>query len=155
MNKTAAALSFAALPVLYSCAAWRGRPRLSAQPLAATARWQGSFCPVAKPEEELVTNAGAWSALWRKIGQPAPHADMSRNFAAAVFLGTRPTGGYGIVFLPPSVEQGALVISYSVKKPLGMTFEALTQPYAVELYPKTELPVRLEAAAAEKTGAPR
>ena len=151
MNKVLTAFSAVSLFALCACAETLGRHGPSPSSLTPVARWQGSFSSVTKPEEEIVTDAGAWAALWRKIGQAAPNVDMSRSFAVAVFLGTRPTGGYGVVFLPPSIEQGEIVIAYREKKPSGMTFEALTQPYAVQLYPKTGLPVRLENAAGEKT----
>ncbi|HVC08480.1 MAG TPA: protease complex subunit PrcB family protein [Elusimicrobiota bacterium] len=147
MNKALAVFFAAALSPAGARAMGRKPPEFAAQTLAPVARWQGAFCSVVKPEEDIVLNADQWAALWKKIGAPAPSVNLSTNFAAAVFLGTRPTGGYGVVFLDASVVRGTLIIPYREKKPAGMVFEALTQPYAVQLYPKTTLPVRLENAA--------
>jgi len=147
MSKSISIFFVAALSPAGAWAMGRKPSAFSAQALAPVARWQGAFCSVVKPEEDVIANIDEWTALWRKIGAPAPNVDLSRNFAAAVFLGTRPTGGYGIVFLGASIEQGTLIIPYREKKPSGMVFEALTQPYAVQLYPKTALPIRLENAA--------
>ncbi|HVA66313.1 MAG TPA: protease complex subunit PrcB family protein [Elusimicrobiota bacterium] len=147
MSKALSVFFAAALSPAGAWAMGRTPSAFSAQAVAPVARWQGAFCSVVKPEEDVVANADEWAALWRKIGVPAPSVDLSKNFAAAVFLGTRPTGGYGVAFLDAAIEQGTLIIPYHEKKPSGMVFEALTQPYAVQLYPKTALPVRLENAA--------
>jgi len=94
--------------------------------------WTGSFSPFENPEHVVVKTDAEWSALWKKIGKPAPAADFKRYFAVAVFMGTKPTGGYSLVW-----EPAPGVIRYRVKKPSGMAIEALTQPYAIKLFEKS------------------
>ncbi len=102
--------------------------------------WQGAFSSVAKPRSVLVTSAAAWRRLWRHdVGAQAPAVDFHRFVAAAVFLGIRPTGGYGVVFSTAvAVERGRAVIHYREKKPGRGDFviESLTRPYGIRLYPK-------------------
>jgi hypothetical protein len=106
---------------------------------------EGSYCRVTQPGHEVVSTPAEWDALWKKIGKKPPSADLVNDFAVAVFAGTRNSGGYGIVFDPPVEEKGALVIRYAVTRPKGMATMALTQPYAVRLFPRRgKLPVRVE-----------
>lgn len=102
--------------------------------------WKGAFCTVREPEVLVVKTRPDWEGLWKRLGKAAPEADLDKNFAVAVFLGTRNTGGYGVVFEPPSGP----VVRYLVKKPAGMVIQALTQPYAVRLFPKAPGEVKVE-----------
>lgn len=108
--------------------------------------WKGQFCAVSEPSHRLIMDLEKWDRLWAQIGQVTPPADFAVNFGAAVFLGTRSTGGYSVKLLDPVVEDGQLVVRYKVFPPRGLSIQALTQPYAVRLYPKSALEVRMEAA---------
>ncbi len=97
----------------------------------------------------------AWRALWEGIGRPPPvEFDASREIAAAVFLGRRRTGGYGITI--DSVERrGAfMVVRFQEVRPApdAMVTQALTSPYLIRMMPKTEFPIALERADAEDGG---
>lgn len=122
-------------------AAAKARKALAHRPMEN----EGSYSKVTQPGHEVVQTPEQWRALWDKLGKAAPSADLSKNFAVAVFAGTRNSGGYGIVFDAPVKEQDALVVRYKVTKPKGMATMALTQPYAVRLFPRQSgLPVRVE-----------
>ena len=126
---------------------------LAASALAAAPKggapmeWKGSFCPVEKASHRVVETSAAWEALWKELGKPSPAADLKKHFAVAVFLGSRPTGGYSAVFEEAADEKGQTVVRYSVRGPQGMAIQAFTQPYAVRLYPRTGKPARAEARA--------
>ncbi|MHB2026377.1 MAG: protease complex subunit PrcB family protein [Elusimicrobiota bacterium] len=138
-------LSLAALMAEAAAAMCRRPPKSgSATEDHALTEWNGSFCSVTTAENDAVDSPQAWALLWRKIGKPAPKVDFSKVFAVAVFLGTRPTGGYAVKWEGPIEENSATVVRYQEKKPSGMTFEALTQPYAVHLYAKTALPIHVK-----------
>ena len=108
--------------------------------------WKGQFCAVNEPSHRLIMDQNQWSALWRELGQETPAADLAENFGAAVFLGTCSTGGYSVKVLDPALEDGRLVVRYKVSPPRGLSIQALTQPYAVRLFPRSPLEVRMEAA---------
>ena len=114
---------------------------------AAMMIWAGSFCPVDKPSHRVVETPEAWTALWKELGKPAPEVDLEKHFAIAVFLGTRPTGGYGVSFDEPVDGKKETVVRYSVRPPRGMAIQAITQPYAVRLFPRAGKPARAEAKA--------
>lgn len=97
----------------------------------------------------------AWRALWEGIGRPPPvEFDASRGIAAAVFLGLRRTGGYGLTI--ESVERrGAFMVVRIVEvrpAPDAMVTQALTSPYLIRMIPKTEFPVAVERADAADGG---
>lgn len=107
--------------------------------------WTGAFCGVEEPSHRLVETRAQWKALWKALGKAAPEADLEAHFAVAVFLGARPTGGFSVRFEEPRRSGKRLVVAYRVVPPSGMAFQALTQPYAVRLFPRSPGPVSVEA----------
>jgi len=102
--------------------------------------WKGGNSS-ASEQTVLVDSADAWALLWKeKIGGEAPPVDFSNYTALAVFLGSRNTGGYGVEFLPPTLEDGSIILGWREKKPApsGFVIQAFTQPYAIQLYRKTD-----------------
>jgi hypothetical protein len=113
---------------------------------AALMNWNGPFSSVSEPAVRIVKTADEWQALWRDIGAPeAPIADLQTYIGAAVFLGQRNTGGYSVKLLDSVVENGKVIVRYRESVPRGITFQALTYPYAVRLYPKTGADIVVEA----------
>lgn len=108
--------------------------------------WNGPFSSVSEPAVRIVKTDDEWQSLWRDIGAAeAPVADLQTYIGVAVFLGQRNTGGYSVKLLDSIVENGKVVVRYSESVPRGITFQALTYPYAVRLYPKTGADVTVEA----------
>jgi hypothetical protein len=107
--------------------------------------WRGASCPIALPQTLVVRDAAGWDKLWKDVlNQDAPKVDFTKHLAAAVFLGVRNTGGYSVEFLEPVEDARGMTLRYRVHPPKGMAIQAFTQPYAIRLYPKTDLPVKLE-----------
>lgn len=109
--------------------------------------WRGGFCAEERPSARIIESGAEWDRLWRdSIKQKSPEVDFSKHLAAAVFLGAKPTGGYGVEYLDPLSDGKELVLRYRVRSPKGMVIQAFTQPYAVKLYRKTGLKVSLAEA---------
>lgn len=111
--------------------------------------WEGPFCSVARPEARVVSDAAAWSALWKEaFGLEAPEVDFARKAAVAVFLGPRNTGGYSVEFLEPVPGRQSFVVRYRERRPSprGFVIQAFTQPYAIRLFPKTGVPLSVSEA---------
>lgn len=107
--------------------------------------WNGPFSSVSRPEVRIVKTEEEWNALWKDIGAPeAPVADLQVHLGVAVFLGQRNTGGYNVKLLDPVTEAGRILIRYRESVPRGITFQALTYPYAVRLYRKTGADIVVE-----------
>jgi hypothetical protein len=104
----------------------------------------GAFCRVTQPGYRVARSPKEWAALWRDIGRPAPVAAMRHNFAVAVFAGTRESGGFAIEIDDAVESEDKVLVRYSVIPPKGMATMALTQPYAVRLFPATKKTVVVE-----------
>ena len=143
------------------CCAGMARPPKSKGPAPAarelvargveTMEWKGPFCPVSSGKTVVVASAEDWKRLWGEtLGrkEEPPAVEFDKHFAVAVFVGSVPTGGYGIEFLEPEVSGGKAVIRYRLRKPAqgGFVIQAFTQPYAVRLFSKTDLPVVVQEA---------
>ena len=107
--------------------------------------WRGTFCAEERPSARIIESGAEWDRLWRDaIKQKTPEADFAKVVATAVFLGSKPTGGYGVAFLEPLSDGKEIVLRYRVRSPQGgMVIQAFTQPYAVKLYRKTGLKLSL------------
>ncbi|MFH2202566.1 MAG: protease complex subunit PrcB family protein [Elusimicrobiota bacterium] len=108
--------------------------------------WEGANCSIAAAGERVIRDEEAWKALWREaFGADAPPVDFKKYFAAAVFLGVRNTGGYGVEFLPPAAAGQAIALPYRAAAPASSSFviQAFTQPYAIRLYRAADAPVKL------------
>lgn len=112
--------------------------------------WKGQSCAESDAKAELISDAKSWKALWLEAfgdSKPVPEVDFTQNVAAAVFIGTKRTGGYSVQFFEPVADGGKTVIGYSVKSPgQGMfVIQAFTTPYAIRLYPKPTSPAELQS----------
>jgi len=109
--------------------------------------WSGSQGASAKPGVELALTDEQWTALWKRLGQPAPKVDFSANVAAAVFVGERRTSGFGVEWLAPVETKDAVIVRWREKKPAedAMLLQVITYPWAVKLFAKTSKGLRVEA----------
>jgi hypothetical protein len=87
-----------------------------------------------------VRSAAEWAALWKANGanEPVPAIDFSREMVAGVFLGTRPTGGYGVEIVRAVNASGTLVVEYIENAPPrdALSAQVLTAPYHLVAIPK-------------------
>ena len=99
----------------------------------------------------MIDSAAKWQDLWANaLGQrePPTAVDFGKRLAVAVFLGSVPTGGYGVDFLAPQSAGGTTILSYRIRRPGQGSFviQAFTQPYAVKLFDKPAGAVELREA---------
>ena len=141
-----AAAPLAAVWILAACGGPEARPAASAEQRreaparpqeAASMEWKGQYSGVNAPGARVIKTLEDWALTWADIGATAPAApDFKSWFGAAVFLGQRNTGGYGILWLDPRTAAGVLKLGYRETTPTGMTLQVITQPYAVKLFPR-------------------
>jgi hypothetical protein len=123
-----------------------------------TLRWSGQYSEVLKARTMSITSRSAWRAFWTRFFPEAfetavPDMDFTRYFAVCVFLGTRPTEGYGIEFDTPYQEGRKMVIPFREVKPAGSVTQGNTQPYAIKVFKKeNDLSAVIKK---EKTNRPR
>lgn len=109
--------------------------------------WKGQHSAANQAAGFTAENEQDWRKLWKEyLNQEAPPLDCAKYFAVAVFAGLRPTGGYGVEFLPTVSDGKALIVPYRIKGPGKSSFvtQAFTNPYAIQVYRKTNLPVKVE-----------
>jgi len=87
---------------------------------------------VAGPEE--------WEKLWHEHApnRPVPQVDFSRDIVVGVFLGTRPTAGFGVEITAAREEGAGIVVQYRENRPPpgAIAAQILTAPYHLVVIPK-------------------
>ena len=106
---------------------------------------QGSRSAIEEPREALVRTAAEWRSLWKAHGssESAPAVDFSKEMVAAIFLGTRPTGGYRVEITAARREGQSLVVDYIERRPGAdaIVSQALTSPFHIVRLRKHDGPV--------------
>lgn len=131
---------FAALLLLAAC---QGGDRSDGNLLPAEAEagtvWQGDRSAAAERAYVVARDAAEWTALWARVGEPAPAGLPGGRMAVAVFLGPRDTGGYGVAIDRVQQAGGDLVVGYreTVPGPAQAVAQSRTSPYAIRLLPGT------------------
>jgi hypothetical protein len=111
---------------------------------------QGRISGIDERREVVVRSAAEWDALWRQHSSSgaAPAVDFSTEMVAAIFLGTRPTGGYSLDILSAAPLGGALIVEYTERRPGGdaIVTQVLTAPFHMIRLPRFDGPVRFSRA---------
>ncbi len=109
---------------------------------------KGSQTHVDEPREVTVRSAEELTKLWRVHApeRPLPVVDFARDMVVGVFLGSRPTAGYGVEIVSAGEDQGALVVRYRTSRPArdAITAQVLTMPYQLVAVPRRAGDVRFE-----------
>src|SRR5262245_60604732 len=107
-------------------------------PVATVA--QGGYSGISDASEVVVRSPAEWDALWKAHAglKPIPSVDFSQDFIAAVFLGTRPSGGFSVEVLGTRRDAAALVIEYRERAPAAsdIVTQALTSPFHIVKVPR-------------------
>jgi hypothetical protein len=114
---------------------------------------QGPTSAIDSPREVVVRTAAEWQALWREHApeRQAPEVDFSRSMVVGVFLGSRPSAGYGVTIQEPEQAGDGLVVRYRESRPApgAMTAQIMTAPFQLVAVPRAAT-VRFEKAAAPR-----
>jgi hypothetical protein len=83
--------------------------------------------------EVVVRTAAEWQKLWQQHSpdRPMPPVDFSKEMVVGVFLGSRPTAGYGVTIVKTIDANGVLHVQYRESAPGrdAITAQMLTFPY--------------------------
>jgi hypothetical protein len=102
--------------------------------------------------EAVARTAAEWAALYKQHepDKPLPAVDFSREIIVAVFIGSRPTGGYGVEIAGVGAgTDGAVTVRYRERRPAGdaITAQVITSPYVIAAVPRpaaATTPIRFE-----------
>jgi hypothetical protein len=106
---------------------------------------QGSRSGIEEHREAIVRTAADWPALWKAHGASGspPAVDFANDMVVAVFLGTRPTGGFRVEITGAHAEAQSLVVDYVERRPgpEDIVSQALTSPFHIVRLPRHAGPV--------------
>jgi hypothetical protein len=101
---------------------------------------KGPASAIDAPRQVTVRSSAEWGALWKENGAnaPLPAVDFSREMVVGVFVGKRPTAGYGVEIVRAIGNSGALVVEYVETAPSrdSIAAQVLTAPYHLTAIPK-------------------
>ena len=101
---------------------------------------KGPMSAIEEPRQVAVRSAAEWGALWKENGAnaPLPAVDFSREMVVGVFLGSRPTAGYGVEIVRAVGNAGSFIVEYVETRPSrdAVTAQILTSPYHLAAIPK-------------------
>ena len=121
---------------------------LQSPPPAVRTVVKGPMSGIESPRQAVVRSAAEWSTLWQAHdpGGAMPAIDFSREMVVAVFLGSRPTGGYAVEIVRAVGNSGTLVVEYVETAPSRdtVTGQVLTAPYHLAAIPKHDGEVRFQ-----------
>lgn len=110
------------------------------QPLES---WGGATGGVALQSTMRAATAEEWQTLWALTGRlpPRPLA-VGREVAGGVFLGERPTGGFGVEILGLQPGPGSNALVWREHRPPqdAVVAQALTRPWQIAVFPAEAIP---------------
>jgi hypothetical protein len=103
---------------------------------------------VSRAEQVVARTPGEWQAVWQRHapGRQAPAVDFNKNMVVAVFLGSRPSGGYQVQITGVRMEADALVVQWSEQQPGRdqVAAQLMTAPSHIVTVPRHAGEVRFE-----------
>jgi len=111
---------------------------------------RGDQSNIDEGRQVVARTAAEFQTLWQQHSpdRPLPKVDFPREMVVGVFLGTRPTAGFGVQIAGTHEEQGALVIEYRETRPARglITAQVITSAYHIVALPARAGEVRFERA---------
>ena len=128
-----------------SCWAGAELPQVTFTTLA-----QGATSQIEEPRTAAIRTSHEWAKLWTEHGriEKRPEIDFAGATVLAVFLGTRPTAGYGVEITRIEKEGAGLVVTYRERAPGPdeRTAQVLTAPFHIVRIEAHTGPVRFSRA---------
>jgi protease stability complex PrcB-like protein len=103
-----------------------------------------------RAQQSVAKTAAEFQTLWQRHapGRPVPTVDFTKNMVVAVFLGSRPSGGFAAEITGVTSEGDATIVRWTERKPGPgqMASQVMTAPAFMATVPRREGPVRFEKA---------
>jgi hypothetical protein len=109
---------------------------------------KGDLSNVDDARQVVARSAAEWDALWRQHSpdRAQPRVDFSREMVVGVFLGSRPSAGFGLAIVGAETEQGNLVVRFKETRPSAgaVLAQIITSPYHLAAVPRQSGTVKFE-----------
>jgi VWFA-related protein len=107
-------------------------PAVPLAPVQMTTLNSDMMSGIDRAEQLVARTAAEWQSLWQRHapGRPAPSVDFTRNMIVAVFLGSRPTGGYQVEITGVRSDGKGVLVEWVERRPAPgqMAAQVLTSP---------------------------
>ena len=110
------------------------------QPLES---WGGAGGAVEIESSMRAATTEEWLTMWGLVGLSPPRAlVVGREIAAGIFLGERPTGGYGIEILGLRAEPAGSAVIWRERMPPAdaVVTQVTTRPWQIAIFPAEAIP---------------
>jgi hypothetical protein len=101
---------------------------------------RGTRSEIVVARQVTIRDQDAWTALWQEHAsvRPRPTVDFSGEMVVGVFLGTRPTAGFGVEIVGYRAVEADLVVQYRESAPPrgAITAQVLTSPFHLVVVPR-------------------
>jgi len=109
---------------------------------------KGPISGIDTPRQVTVRSAADFATLWKShaADRKMPDVDFTTNMVVGIFLGGRPTAGFGVEIVSAQPEAGALVVKYKETRPSrdAISAQVITTPFHLVAVPKFEGTVRFK-----------
>ena len=101
-----------------------------------------------RSEQLVARTAAEWQTVWQRHapGRPAPAVDLAKNMIVAVFLGSRPSGGFGVEITGIRTDGKVMVVQWAERRPAPgqVAAQVMTAPSHIVSVPRHAGEVRFE-----------
>ena len=120
----------------------------TAAPSTMTVIANDMMSQIDSPKQAVARNAAEWAALWREHSGESkpPSVDFGSHTVIAIFLGSRPTAGYGVQIIGTRDVNGTLLVQWQERRPGGgdILAQVLTSPATIVSIPKFAGEIKFE-----------
>ena len=105
--------------------------------------WGGAGGEVDIESSMRAATAEEWRTLWGLVGLRPPRAlAVGREVAAGIFLGERPTGGYGIEIIGLRAQPASSAVVWRERTPPqdAVVTQVTTRPWQIAVFPAEAIP---------------
>ncbi|WP_119165100.1 protease complex subunit PrcB family protein [Algihabitans albus] len=105
--------------------------------------WGGAGGAVDIESSMRAATAEEWDTLWDLVGLTPPRElAVGREVAAGIFLGERPTGGYGIEIIGMRAQPTSSAVVWRERMPPqdAVVTQAATRPWQIAVFPAEAIP---------------
>ena len=93
-----------------------------------------------RAQQIVARTAAEWQALWQRHapGRPAPAVDFAKNMVVAVFLGSRPSGGFQVEITGVRTEGKCWLSQWAERRPAPgqIAAQVMTAPAHIVTVPR-------------------
>ncbi len=133
------------LPLLFALLAACSMPPVERLPVPFTTLAMGEQSRIRQAETVVVRDGKQWAALWQRHadGAERPAVDFGRDMVIAVFLGQRPSGGYGVRIRDVREEPERITVHVQrvIPEPGSAVTQVITHPFVMIRLPRRDKPV--------------